>query len=75
VKCLLRRGWALEEALKLVTSTPADILGKVGTKGCVTRGADADLLVLGDDLAIDGLFARGQTALWQGKVLMKGKFE
>jgi len=75
VKCLLRRGWDLEEILKLVTSTPADILGKVGTKGCVARGADADLLVLGDDLAVDGLFARGQTAVWQGKVLMKGKFE
>ena len=27
------------------------------------------------DLAIEGLFARGRTALWQGKTLMKGKFE
>jgi len=75
VKCLSRRGWDLEEVLKLVTATPADILGKVGTKGCVMRGADADLLVLGDGLTIDGLFARGRAALWQGKVLMKGKFE
>ena len=37
--------------------------------------ADADLLVLGDGLEIDSLFSRGKTALWQGKVLMKGKFE
>jgi len=34
-----------------------------------------DLLVLGEGLAIEGLFARGRTALWQGKTLMKGKFE
>ena len=39
------------------------------------EGADADLLVLDENLEIDGLFARGKTALWQGKVLMKGKFE
>ena len=43
--------------------------------GCVAEGADADLLVLDDALEIDSLFARGKTALWQGKVLMKGKFE
>lgn len=75
VKCLARRGRDLTEVLRLVTATPADILGKVGVKGCVAQGADADLLVLGENLAIDGLFARGRTALWQGEVLMKGKFE
>ena len=36
---------------------------------------DADLLVLGDGLEIDSLFARGRTALWQGERRMKGKFE
>ena len=75
VKCLAGRGRKLEDALRLVTSTPADLLCKVGTKGCVAQGADADLLVLTESLDIDGLFARGKTALWQGKVLMKGKFE
>ena len=38
-------------------------------------GADADLLILGDGLEIDSLFARGKTALWQEEVLMKGRFE
>jgi len=75
IQALVRRGLALEEALKLLTSTPANLLGKVGVKGCVAEGADADLLVLGDGLEIDSLFSRGKTALWQGKVLMKGKFE
>ena len=36
---------------------------------------DADLLVLGEGLEIDSLFARGRTALWQGELRMKGKFE
>lgn len=75
VQGLVKRGLALEEVLKLVTSTPANLLGRVGQKGCVAEGADADLLVLDENLEIDGLFARGKTALWQGKVLMKGKFE
>ena len=66
---------ALEAAVKLLTTTPANILGKTGVKGCVAQGADADLLVLGEGLVIEGLFARGRSALWQGETLMKGKFE
>lgn len=75
IQGLVKRGMPLEEALKLLTTTPANILGKTGVKGCVAQGADADLLVLGEGLSIEGLFARGRTALWQGKTLMKGKFE
>jgi beta-aspartyl-dipeptidase (metallo-type) len=72
---LVRRGLPLEEALKLLTSTPAVLLDQVGRKGCVAEGADADLLVLREDLGIDSLFARGKMALWRGNVKMKGRFE
>ena len=72
---LVKRGLPLEEALKLLTSTPAELLAKRGVKGCVAEGADADLLVLGEGLEIESLFARGKTALWKGEVLMKGRFE
>ena len=75
IQSLAKRGIPLEEALKLLTSTPAAVLGKQGVKGCVREGADADLLVLGDGLAIDGLFAKGKTALWKGEIKMKGRFE
>lgn len=75
IQSLVRRGLPLEEALKLLTSTPAEVLGKTGRKGCVAPGADADLLILGDGLEIDSLFVRGKTALWQEEVLMKGRFE
>ncbi|MEW4414528.1 beta-aspartyl-peptidase [Clostridium sp. AN503] len=75
IQSLVGRGMALEEALKLLTSTPAVLLGQEGRKGCVAEGADADLLILGDGLEIDSLIARGQRALWKGELLMKGRFE
>ena len=76
IQLLVKKGVALEDALKLLTTTPADILGKVGVKGCVKEGADADMLVLtNDELAIDSLFTRGKTALWKGELKMRGKFE
>lgn len=75
IQSLVRRGLALEEALKLLTSTPAVLLAKEGVKGCVAEGADADLLVLDENLEIDSVFARGKTAVWQGDVVMKGRFE
>ena len=75
IQSLVRRGLPLEEALKLLTTTPANVLGQKEKKGCVMEGADADLLVLGDHLAIESVFARGKTAVWNGEILMKGRFE
>lgn len=75
VCALVNKGMALENALKLLTTTPAELLGQTGRKGCVAEGADADLLVLGADMAIDSLFARGRTAIWRGKLRMRGRFE
>ncbi len=75
IKSLVRRGLALEEALKLLTSTPAELLAKTGVKGCVAVGADADLLVLDEELDITTLFAKGETAVLNGELIMKGRFE
>ncbi len=75
VQALVKRGLPLEKVIKLLTTTPAELLGKTGIKGCVRPGADADLLVLDDALNIDGLFARGKTALWHQEIRMKGRFE
>ncbi len=75
VQCLAKRGMALEEALKLLTSTPAYLLGKEGVKGCVREGADADLLVLDDKLEICSVFAKGRTAVDNGRIVLKGRFE
>lgn len=75
IQSLVRQGLPLEQALRLLTSTPAVLLGQEGKKGCVAEGADADLLILSDGLEIDSLIARGQRALWQGELLIKGRFE
>ena len=75
IQILVREGMPLEDALQLLTSTPAVLLGKEGIKGCVAEGADADLLVLDENLNINSLFARGQVAVWEQEVKMKGRFE
>ena len=75
IKSLVRRGLPLEEAIKLLTSTPAELLGKAGVKGCVAVGADADLLVLDEKLDIDSLFAKGKVAILDKQIVLKGRFE
>ena len=75
IQILVEKGMALEEALKLVTTNSAYLLGKEGIKGCVQVDADADILVLDENLDINSLFAKGKTALLHGEVLMKGRFE
>lgn len=75
VQSLVKRGMSLTDALKPLTSTPASILGKEGSKGCICAGADADLLILDKELNICSVFAKGKTAVLDGNVLMKGRFE
>mgnify|MGYP005965615841 CR=1 FL=1 len=70
-----REGLPLELVLEALTSTPAKVLAQTGRKGCIAPGADADLMVLDDDLQVSGLLARGTLARWQGKTLLRGTFE
>ena len=65
----------LEEMLRIFTTSPALRLGKEGVKGCIQEGADADLLVLDKELNISSVMAKGQLAMNEGKVLLKGTFE
>ncbi len=59
VRFLHRKGgYPLEHLLPLVGKNPAQVLGIAG-KGKVAVGYDADLLILGDGLAIEGVYARG----------------
>lgn len=75
VQLLVKMGMPLEQALKLLTSTPAVLLAKEGVKGCIEVGADADILVLDGSLEISSLFAKGKTALLNGEIILKGRFE
>ena len=52
-------GLPLAEALRMATSTPARLLGLEGRIGVVAPGARADLVHLGDDLALLGVWLAG----------------
>lgn len=52
-------GIPLREALPMLTSNPARLLGLQGRKGCLAAGADADLVMLDDQLQVRGVMTRG----------------
>jgi len=65
----------LEEAITLVTCNPAKALGLEGKKGTLTPGADADILLLDEDLNIDTTIALGRLLLQEGKMQVFCNFE
>jgi len=65
----------LPDALALITSNPADRLGISGRKGSIQKGADADLLILDEELRIEQVFAKGRLMVDDGRARVKGKFE
>jgi beta-aspartyl-dipeptidase (metallo-type) len=64
----------VEIALKPVTSNPATIL-KLERKGFISKGMDADLLILNEEMKMVHLVAMGKWAVRDGKVIMKGAYE
>jgi beta-aspartyl-dipeptidase (metallo-type) len=65
----------LEEAITIATTNPAKALGLVGKKGCLTPGADADILLLDEELNIDTTIALGRVLLQDGKMQVFCNFE
>ncbi|KAK4461833.1 hypothetical protein QBC42DRAFT_328864 [Cladorrhinum samala] len=67
-------GASVPEALKAVTGTPAAMLGLKGVKGCLDAGADADLVVLRDEVVDGGVVRLGVDEVWKfgKKVYEKG---
>lgn len=65
----------LAEALTYFTSNAARALELYPAKGHVAPGADADLLLLGPDLELDTVIARGKMMLENGRLLVKGTYE
>lgn len=74
-EAILAEGLSIEEAARTVTSNPARIL-KLGKKGSLAVGADADILLVSEgSLEIQGLVARGRTMMSGGEILVRGNFE
>jgi beta-aspartyl-dipeptidase (metallo-type) len=74
-KGLVDGGFPLEDVLKMVTSNPAKRAGIDRCKGSIDEGKDADLLILGNDLKIESVMAKGQMMIQRGEVAVKGTFE
>lgn len=71
---LVERGVPLDEALAPFTSNVADLL-KLGRKGRLLVGHDADLLVLDAAMGVQDVMARGQWHVKAGVALRRGTYE
>ena len=73
--CVIKEGIPFEKALKVITSNVSDIL-KLGNKGRLAEGKDADILILEKGtLNISTIFAKGRKLKENGEILVKGTYE
>ena len=72
---LMKSGVSIEDSLKMVTANPAKRVGLFESKGSLAVGKDADLLILGQDLNIESVIAKGQLMVRNKRVIVKGTFE
>jgi beta-aspartyl-dipeptidase (metallo-type) len=73
IATLLAEGRRLEEVLPFFTSHVADVL-RLGRKGRIAAGADADLFVMGAAGEVLGVMAQGKWLVQKGHVV-RGPFE
>lgn len=72
---VLEEGIPLEDALRVITSNPAQVL-KLTQKGMIQQGKDADIVLLEkDSLNIHSVVAKGQLMVENGVPIVKGTFE
>ena len=68
-------GLPLEEAVYPVTAAAAKALNLEGKKGCIAPGADADILLLDDEMNIDTTIALGRVLMREGQMQVFCNFE
>ncbi|WP_345242754.1 beta-aspartyl-peptidase [Pontibacillus salipaludis] len=73
-EAVVEEGVELEVAIQTVTSNPAHIL-KLTHKGELSKGKDADLVILDEDLQVDTVFALGKLMVEEKEAVVKGTFE
>jgi N-acetylglucosamine-6-phosphate deacetylase len=59
VRHMVSLGVGLAEAVRMATLNPASVLGMEGRKGILAAGADADLVLLDDNLMVANVMTRG----------------
>jgi len=70
----LRKGLLPPETATRLFSTNAAEFYKLGKKGRIEPGRDADLVVLDGDLGLSDVFARGKRMMAGGRLLVRGTF-
>ncbi|MBR4879084.1 MAG: amidohydrolase family protein, partial [Clostridia bacterium] len=71
---VLECGMPLENAIKLVTSNVAKGIDQYPRKGAIQVGSDADIVFLGEGMAIDTVIARGQVMVENGENIVMGYY-
>ena len=71
---VLRKGLLPPETVARVFSTNAAEFYKLGKKGRIGPGRDADLIILAGDLGLSDVFARGKRMMAGGQLLIRGTF-
>ena len=71
---VLRKGLLPPETAARVFSTNAAEFYKLGKKGRIGPGRDADLIILAGDLGLSDVFARGKRMMAGGQLLIRGTF-
>jgi beta-aspartyl-dipeptidase (metallo-type) len=74
VRTVRDAGLPLEQALQLVTSNVARVLGLQGRKGAVAEGLDADLVLLDAEDRIDTMIAGGEVLVRGRQAVPRGPF-
>jgi N-acetylglucosamine-6-phosphate deacetylase len=59
VRHMVSLGVGLPDAVRMATFNPARVLGVEARKGILAAGADADLVLLDEQLQVAGVMARG----------------
>jgi beta-aspartyl-dipeptidase (metallo-type) len=63
----------LDGAARLFSTNAAEFY-KLGGKGRIAAGADADLILLGRDFVLEDVFAKGRRLMAGGRLLVRGTF-
>lgn len=72
---LVQAGLSISEALHIVGHNQARFFGWADQKGSIKAGADADILIMDENLQIDQVWAKGRKMVDKGRPIVFGTFE